>query len=314
MSSAGRFCPIDYHIAADAFIGKVDQYCDNLYVVGGLYGNSYAFDALDELIACEQGQTTVVLNGDIHWFDYPAEDFLAIEDRLSAHLPLVGNVELELRRQEDIGAGCGCAYPAYVSDGVVERSNSIHRTLSETVFNNPSLKERLLSRAATAVCVLGDEMSGVKVAITHGDEKLVGGWDCSREALANVVRQKELSDWMQQNEVAILATTHTCAPAMIQLEHGVVINNGAAGMPNFESLLCGLVTRISKQPNADALYHIEKDGVYIEAVPLRYNHEAFLAWFDDIWPTDSPAAISYRERIKSGPYDYLVDAKLNRLS
>ena len=36
---AGRVCPVDYRIPADAFAGEPADACDVLYVVGGLYGN-----------------------------------------------------------------------------------------------------------------------------------------------------------------------------------------------------------------------------------------------------------------------------------
>jgi len=34
---------------------------------------------------------------------------------------------------------------------------------------------------------------------------------------------------------------------------------------------------------------------------VRYDHDAWLARFDRAWPAGSPAALSYRERITSGP-------------
>ena len=43
---AGRVCPVDYRIPADAFAGEPADACDVLYVVGGLYGNPFALDAL----------------------------------------------------------------------------------------------------------------------------------------------------------------------------------------------------------------------------------------------------------------------------
>ncbi|TMG77262.1 MAG: hypothetical protein E6H80_01640, partial [Betaproteobacteria bacterium] len=42
----------------------------------------------------------------------------------------------------------------------------------------------------------------------------------------------------------------------------------------------------------------------VEAVPVRYDHDAWLARFDRVWPAGSPASVSYRKRIASGPgYD-----------
>lgn len=48
---------------------------------------------------------------------------IRMNERLHATL---GNVEVEATGATD-DAGCGCGYPEYVSDGVVERSNHIVR-------------------------------------------------------------------------------------------------------------------------------------------------------------------------------------------
>lgn len=307
---AGRVCPVDYRLASDAFAGDPEVACDVLYVVGGLYGNPFALDAVDRLVAAEQGDVRVVLNGDMHWFDKTAENFAALERRASRYLPLVGNVEAELRRQVDVGVGCGCAYPDCTGDDAVSRSNRIHRKLSEAVNAHPELKELLAGRPAT--CTVG--VAGRKVAVTHGDEQLIGGWACSRESLQDVLRQDELDRWMAANDVDVLACTHTCAPAALSLARGLVVNNGAAGLPNFFGQHFGLAVRVAAAPHPDALFGAERDGLFVEAVPLRYDHDAYLAWFDELWPAASPAAVSYRGRIVDGADDRLDDALLGGFS
>ena len=303
---AGRVCPVDYRIPADAFAGEPADACDVLYVVGGLYGNPFALDALDALVGQERGSVRVVLNGDAHWFDKTAENFATLERRMARYTPLVGNVEAELRRQVDVGVGCGCAYPDCTGDDAVSRSNRIHKKLSEAVDAHPELKGLLVGRQATATV----RVAGKKVAVTHGDERLVGGWACSRESLQDVLRQDELDCWMADNGVDVLATTHTCAPAALSLARGLVVNNGAAGLPNFAGQRFGLVVRVAATPHPDALFGAERDGVHVEAVPLRYDHDAFLAWFDGLWEATSPAAVSYRSRIVDGPDDRLEDSLL----
>ncbi|WP_221898932.1 arsenosugar biosynthesis radical SAM (seleno)protein ArsS [Gordonibacter massiliensis (ex Traore et al. 2017)] len=303
---AGRVCPVDYRLPPDAFAGEPECACDVLYVVGGLYGNPFALDAVDALAAAEQGDVRVVLNGDMHWFDKTAENFAALERRAARYTPLVGNVEAELRRQADVGVGCGCAYPDCTGDDAVSRSNRIHKKLSEAVDVHPELKELLVGRPATATV----GVAGRKVAVAHGDEQLIGGWACSRESLQDVLRQDELDRWMAANSVDVLATTHTCAPAALALARGLVVNNGAAGLPNFAGQRFGLVVRVATTPHADALFGAERDGLYVECVPLRYDHDAYLAWFDELWPATSPAAVSYRSRIVEGADDHVEDALL----
>ncbi len=309
---AGRACPADYRIAPGTFAADPSASCDVLYVVGGLYGNPFALEAVESLVKGEQGDTLVVLNGDVHWFDKTAENFALVEKHIEAagFVPLVGNVEAELRRQVDVGVGCGCAYPDCTSDESVSRSNRIHKMLSIAIDEHPELKELLQGRAATMVV----DVAGRRVGITHGDEKLVGGWDCSRESLQDVMRQDEIDRFMDESNLDVFATTHTCAPAALRLARGAIINNGAAGLPNFAGQRYGLCVRIAATSHADALFGCEMDGLFVQAVPVRYDHEAYLAWFDGLWDECSPAAVSYRDRIVEGPDDRLADSLLGGFS
>lgn len=304
---AGRACPVDYKIAPDAFAGDPDITCDVLYVAGGLYGNPFALDALDALVDSEEsGKVEVVLNGDIHWFDKTADNFENIERRIEKYIPLVGNVEAELRRQDDVGVGCGCAYPECTSDESVARSNRIHKMLSFALEERPELKTALESRPGTLIA----EVCGKRVGITHGDEKLLGGWDNSRETLQDIMRQDEVDTFMAKSDLDVFTTTHTCAPAAIRLARGVVINNGATGLPNFEGENFGLCVRIAAHPREDSLFECEIDGLFVQAIPVRYDHDSYLEWFDGLWGPSSAAAISYRDRIVNGPEDRIKDSLL----
>ena len=290
--------------------------CDVLYVVGGLYGNPFALEAIDQLIADERARAAeagtadieiaTVFNGDMHWFDKTAENFALIEKAAAKYTLLIGNVEAELRRESPIGVGCGCAYPACVDDETVARSNKIHSMLFNELFDRPKLKELLQGRPSTTTVAV----AGRKVGITHGDEHMVGGWNCSREELSKLERQQKLDAFLEVNGVTVFATTHTCAAVAIELPHGVVINNGAAGLPNFAGQHFGLVTRIAETPHPDALFGAQRNGLFVEAVPLRYDQDSFVKWFDELWPEGSPAEISYRRRIVSGPADCVEEALL----
>lgn len=295
---AGRDCPLDYRLAGDAFAGAPLFDCQALYVVGGPYGNRQALAALEKRLAAEPG-ARAVFNGDAHWFDRDPEIFQAIEQGLSGHLALRGNVETELGRAADSGAGCGCAYPMAVDEAVVERSNAIQLELHQTVQGLPGMAERLAARQATALVSVG----GRRVAISHGDEQSLAGWNCSREALGEALRQRQLEQWLAANRVSVLATSHSCAAVALNLGSGALINNGAAGMPNFAGGRYGLLSRIATTPHAAALYRCERDGLYIEALPLNYDHAGFLADFDRQWPAGSPAELSYRSRILGGCAD-----------
>jgi hypothetical protein len=289
---AGRDCPLDYRLARDAFSGELLFDCETLYVVGGLYGNRQALAALQRRLAAEPN-ARVVFNGDAHWFDRDPELFQQIEQGLATHLALRGNVETELGRADDSGAGCGCAYPLSVEEAVVERSNAIQQQLNKTVQGLPGMAARLAARASTALV----SVAGQRVAISHGDEQSLAGWSCSRQSLSEPARQQQLATWFTANNVQVLATSHTCSAVALNLEQGALINNGAAGLPNFTGGRYGLLSRIATKPHPAALYRCQRDGLFIEALPLNYDHPAFLADFDRQWPADSPAALSYRSRV-----------------
>lgn len=290
---AGRDCPLDYRLPAQAFTAQPLFSCDTLYVVGGLYGNRQALAALQRRIQSEP-QARVVCNGDAHWFDCDPQIFQQIEQGLSAYTLLRGNVETELGRDSDSGAGCGCAYPMSVDDSVVERSNAMQQQLNRTVQGLPGMAAQLAARPATALV----EVGGRRVAISHGDEQSLAGWQCSREALSEPERQQALDQWLQDCACEVLATSHSCTAVALNLQHGAVINNGAAGMPNFSGGRYGVITRIATTPHAAALYRAERNGLFIEALALNYDHQQFINDFDRQWPASSPAALSYRSRIQ----------------
>ena len=122
---AGRVCPADYVYSPKVFARLPDFGAETLYVVGGLYGNLAALDAVERLATQEMAPVTIVFNGDFHWFDAEPDWFAHIERGVARHRALRGNVETEIARADDIGAGCGCAYPPSVSEDVVWRSNFI---------------------------------------------------------------------------------------------------------------------------------------------------------------------------------------------
>ena len=81
-----------------------------------------------------------------------------------------------------------------------------------------------------------------------------------------------------------------------------VINNGAAGMPNLRGTSFGVLTRVGVKPSPHtALYGLERDGVFVEALLIPYDPQRWLSQFVDVWPPGSPAYESYYSRIAEGP-------------
>ena len=281
-------------------------------MVGGLYGNRLALDALAELVARESGPVSVVFNGDFHWFGHDPRLFREISERVLEHTAIRGNVETELSAEDDT-AGCGCAYPDWVDDAVVERSNSIENALRHTARQFPMLTQRIAALPMNAVAKVG----GACIAIVHGDGVSLAGWGLSRRVLASERGAQRAAQWLHAASADVFACTHTCEPLCMHLsddahddlDHGqdlrsgVIINNGAAGMPNFRGTHHGVITRIATQragTNIPALYGTQIAGIYVDAVALRYDHQQWWRDFEALWPPGSPAHLSYGTRIRVG--------------
>ncbi|PKO27629.1 MAG: hypothetical protein CVU32_02490 [Betaproteobacteria bacterium HGW-Betaproteobacteria-5] len=304
---AGRTCPLRYRYGAEAIARLPAIEAETLYVVGGLYGNLPALDAIEAMVAQEDGPVTLVFNGDFNWFNVDDAGFAEINRRVLAHHAIVGNVEAELGVDGN-AAGCGCAYPEHVDSAVVERSNWIHARLKETASRQPAVLERL----AVLPMIARFQVGATRIGIVHGDAESLAGWRFDVAALNNPDNHLWIIDVFRRAEVNIFACTHTCLPALCRFPlgetTGVVINNGAAGMPNFKEQRYGLLTRIStRQPTGEVLYGKINQGVHAHALPIRYDHDAWRAAFLANWPEGSPAWLSYYQRIMKGP-NFVVTA------
>jgi hypothetical protein len=306
LSAPGRTCPVAYRYAPAVLRRAPEIEAETLYVVGGLYGNPFALDAILELAAGEQSAPALVFNGDFNWFDVDPGGFAALNARVLEHVALRGNVETELAG-EDESAGCGCGYPDWVADAEVARSNAILALLRETARRFPALRARLGAAPMHAVASVGGE----RVAIVHGDAWSLAGWEFAQERLRN--DPVPAARAFEQAGVRVFASSHTCLPVFQPVDlravdptsaRCLIANNGAAGMPNFRGTRYGLLTRIAVDPCADALYGEWLGAVHVEAIAVRYDHERWVRHFDELWPAGSPAALSYRRRITEGPaYD-----------
>jgi hypothetical protein len=296
---AGRMCSADYRYTPSVFDRPQDFAADVLYVVGGLYGNLPALDCVERLAGAERA--TVVFNGDFHWFDADRDWFAEIEQRVARHRAIRGNVETEIARATDIGAGCGCAYPASVGDDVVRRSNEMLLDL-RTAQTLAGAAERMAALPMHLVA----EVGGLRVGIVHGDAAALAGWSFAYDALERPAARAMLDAVRKASRIDLFASTHTCLAALrdFGLPAGrlTVINNGAAGMPNFSGGRVGLVSRIAATPSPHRpLYGIVRDGIHIDAIALPYDSEAFLRRFLARWPEGTAAHLSYFERITAGP-------------
>jgi hypothetical protein len=298
----GRSCPIGYRYAPGSLNRPADFSADTLYVVGGLYGNQQALQAIRVLAAAEAAPAKLVFNGDFNWFNCDAAGFAAINEAVLEHHALRGNVETELANDEDT-EGCGCGYPDSVSDADVERSNAIEARLRETAKTFPELRARIAALPMT----LTAEVGGLRVAIVHGDCESLAGWAYDESALRDAVGHARVSAHLQTAGARIIACSHTCLPIALALENpngkSALFNNGAAGMPNFAGTTFGVITRISTRPAAtpSTLYGTVIDDIHVDALAVHFDQAAWQQDFSANWPVDSAAEISYGRRIANGP-------------
>jgi hypothetical protein len=296
MAKPGRSCPRHYRYSPAVFARPADLTAQALYIVGGLYGNPFALEAV--LAMARREGATLVFNGDFNWFNVDPAEFESVNEIVLQHVALRGNVETEIAG-EDSGAGCGCAYPEWVGDAEVERSNEILRRLRETASAYPELRERL----GVLPMHLVAEIGGLRIGIAHGDAESLAGWQFSQEALRE--RPERARALIAGAGIDVFACTHTCLPVMQEFVAprgpALIVNNGAAGMPNFRDTRFGLATRIAGAPSTQALYGTRLGAMVVEAVPVRYDHEGWMTRFDCVWSAGSPASLSYRKRIASGP-------------
>lgn len=301
--NAGRNCPIRYQYGAVKIAEVQATPCDVLYVVGGLYGNSFALDAIEAMAAQEQGQVRICFNGDFNWFNVSDETFKQINERVLKHDCILGNVEAELGEPLD-SADCGCAYPDDVDQDVVDRSNAIHTELKRVAQANPELLAELSSKPFFARYAV----NGVNVAVVHGDADSLAGWRFDPEHLHDRDQAAWRVESFQKAGVSVFASSHTCSAAF-HLERlpegkmGLISNNGAAGMPSANNSFDGLITRVATKPfhEPTLVYSaMAIKGVWVEQLRVQIDQAAWQQHFLGQWPEGTAAHLSYFSRISEG--------------
>jgi len=293
----GRVCPIDYRYGPFALAAPATLFSDSLWIAGGLYGNPFALRRLEEMAQSERGSARIVFNGDFHWFDVDDAVFADIEEGVSGQVATRGNVETEIADPRP-NAGCGCAYPVWVGEEDVSRSNRIAERLRATASRACGVASRLMALPMFLVAGIGGE----RVAIVHGDADSLAGWGFSQEILASPAGRQSAIAAFEEANVRVFASSHTCLP-VLQTFAGAraIVNNGSTGMPNFAGTTFGLATRISVTPARNALYRARVGKLHIEAIAIDYDAAAWREIFLAQWPDGSDAHRSYYRRIVDGP-------------
>jgi len=321
-STPGRACPPHYGYAYGTLSLPAALEADTLYLAGGLYGNLEALDELEAMARRDQrnGQhVEIIFNGDFHWFDADRAWFGEVNERVLAWTSSTGNVELELAFPSP-EAGCGCAYPAHVADEVVTRSNDIIARLRAAV---PAAERTILG---TLPKLINARVGGANILAVHGDTESVAGWRFASEHLPpgdTPLRRRLgvrapptpvtwLAEAFRTSGARIIASSHTCLPAYCRLTVNgstcALLNNGAAGMPNFTRTRHGVATRISVGLTVppQSIFGFSMGRVRCDAVALEYEQRAWLSRFVRTWPEGTSAHAGYFQRLCDGP-DYAPD-------
>jgi hypothetical protein len=146
------------------------------------------------------------------------------------------------------------------------------------------------------------QVGDARVAVVHGDAVSLAGWGFARRTLATAAGARRAAQWLCAAQADVFACTHTCEPLWLRLsgdQAGVVVNNGAAGMPNFQGARHGLLTRIATTPppaGVRALYGGCVKEAHVHAVALDYDQDRWWSLFESLWPPGSPAHASYASR------------------
>lgn len=307
-----------YRYRPDDLAGPPAFSCTTLLVVGGLYGNPHALAAVLARAEAEPAPAEIVFNGDFHYLDIDPDQFRAVEAGVHAHHATQGNVEYALAAADDT-VGCGCDYPDYVAEPVVTNSNLV----VEQLRGSPDLKDdavrrRLAELPRHLTVTVGDH----RIGIVHGDPESLAGWRLALEALdppdldarrhtaftGPTTSAEQVVDWCHRSRVDALCCTHTGLPYAQDFPQAgrrhVVVNNGCAGLPNFADARVGVLTRLSTDPRPpdDSLYGTTLDGLRVDALPVRYDHDRWHADFLRSWPPGSPAHDNYAARIANGTW------------
>jgi hypothetical protein len=275
---------------------------DTLYVVGGLYGNPFALDAIEALFVAEPRNASkrMVFNGDFHWFDTDPKLFGDLDARVHRYLALRGNVETEIASDE-LDAGCGCAYPENVADETVARSNQIIDLLRRASHCHPTQRARLATLPMHALA----QVAEARIGIVHGDAESLAGWRFDPSALAELVPSAWLRSVFAQSKVDVFASSHTCARALrVFVGLGAVINNGAAGMGSVAGSCSGVITRIGLEPaprDFPVVASAQVARVHLQALAVHFDDARWQETFLSMWPPGTAAHTSYWRRIAHGP-------------
>ena len=320
MESPATGATLSCSYSSTGFSNPISLSADTAYIVGGIYGNVEALRCVLQMKLEEEQRfgiaVKLLFNGDYNWLNCDAESFVEINETVLHHFAMRGNVETELEDTAS-GNGCGCNYPSDTDISLIEQSNAIMKRLQILASEFKYITAHLASLPMFCSVTVGDKVVGV----LHGDAKSLAGWGFSYEAMPPPRHDDKGSDVtdpiasaFRNANVSAFASTHTGLPFlqdfMVDGTRRIIINNGAAGLPNFQGTTFGLLSRISArhEPPSDSIYGTILGAVRFDALPIRYEADAWRKRFLANWPPGSAAYENYFDRIIKGPRHSIENA------
>ena len=242
----------------------------------------------------------LIFNGDFHWLNKKKEEFIAVQEFINKHIAIKGNIEDSLSNPKNFN-NCNCDYPDYFPPEETIYSNEIFSQLKKTYLLCDEYKNDL-NKLDTHFYI--SIKNGPNVFVTHGDLLSLNGWSFSSQSIREVKKEDFLNFFNLVN-ADVIVSSHTCLPVFCNAIHRngeekLLLNNGAAGMPNFRNKEFGIIIRISSTefPDEKVLYRKRIKNYFFEAIKLEYANENFVKDFLSNWPFKSPGYKAYFDRIR----------------
>ena len=279
-------------------------------IIGGLYGN---LQSMKEIKKYEKNNQ-LIFNGDFHWLNKKKEEFIAVQKFVNRHITLKGNIEDSLSNPKNFD-NCNCDYPDYFPPEETIFSNEIFSQLKETFISCNDYKNDF-NKLDTQLYI--SIKNGPNIFITHGDLQSLNGWLFSIKSIKKL-KKMEFLNFFDRVNADVIISSHTCLPVFCSATHKngeekLLLNNGAAGMPNFKNKNFGIVIRISsgKSPDNKVIYRKKVKNYFFEAIKLEYHNKNFINEFLSNWPSKSAGYKAYFDRIINGPIYDLADSIISK--
>ena len=204
-----------------------------LYVVGGLYGNLAALDAVERPRRAGDGAGTLVFNGDFHWFDAEPQWFAAIDAAVSAGTGRCAAMSRPSSRAGRRRRRLRLRLPGVGRRGRGAALERDPRRAARDVAHGSPARRRLAALPMHLVAQVGDAAGRHRPRRRRLARRLALRTRHARRAVAAPLARRR-SPRLAASTCSLRPTPAWPRCAISSSPPAAsVVNNGAAGMPNF---------------------------------------------------------------------------------